>query len=51
MAHLSWVSLSLTVSPWNPHDRLQDSCPLPFLQLKILWFSVLFILNLSYTHT
>lgn len=49
VAHLSWMSFSLTMSPWNPHDRLQDSCPLPFLQLKIFWFTVPFILSLC-TH-
>lgn len=51
VAHLSPVSFSFTVSPWNPHDRFQDSCPLPFLQLKILWFNVRFILNLSSLYT
>lgn len=44
VAHLSLVSFSFTVSLWNPHDRFQDSCPLPLLQLKILWFNVLCIL-------
>ena len=51
VAPLSWMSLSLRVSPWNPHDRLQDSCPLPSLQLKILWLTVPFILTPSSTQT
>lgn len=51
VAHLSPVSFSFTVSPWNPHGRFQDSCPLPFLQLKIPWFNVWFILNLSFLCT
>lgn len=44
--HLSPVSFSFTVSLWNPQDRFQDSCPLPFLKLKILRFNVRFTLNL-----
>lgn len=34
VSHLSPVSFSFTVSPWNPHGRFQDSLPSPFLAVK-----------------